>query len=930
MPTVLSALAALALLAPPQSPESPRKVFSLNGTWEARHDPTDRGIIEGFPAGGPTDGWTRIMVPSVLDESEAFAGKDGIFWLRLTVPTENELPRGKRLRVVFERVVESCQVWWNGVEVGSHVGGDTPFSCDISGAVAKGKNTLVVRLTDRLSGLPSSMPMIGGIAGNVGMEETAPWTVEDVDIQCALGAAASVGVEASCHSLAPDGASIEVKTEIAPAAGGAAVASASRTLTLPGSSTTRQSETLTIPNPLLWSPADPQLYRATLTLLRDGAVVDSKSVVFGVRSLGIDGPKITLNGEAIPIKAAEDAGYETVTFLRPGGLLGSDKKVKALKELGFNAIVIPGRLAPRSLIEKANELGLLVIARPALRGAAVAWIPIMLPGCRAALPLPNYGAPGPMARAILLEQVARDRNDPSVIWWGLADAPRSLARDVGAADADAFVSRDAVLRARNRIDPPAAPGTPRRGVDYLRPCLRLDMPARFADAERIFDLGDRGELAIVELDCGVAMCDVDRFIQGLGGESWRSDGRMLANRARCMQDSFARDGLSAYFDSVAAMVDAAKELRGAAQGRAIEAARANVNLGGYVVKTVADAPWAAGEGLLDFFGRPTAAAFFAKNANMARRMACFPERRSVEAHPKGGASEAARVYFAPLRDSGAPLDFWQSETHRPDNISAYATPMTDSARPWLRHTDIGFSGGDGVYNVHPLWRGLDVANAPVEQAPLLGVAVANHPFTQEKPLFSRPQPNVAAVGPVGDLWQDEERFLEVIDALETARAGGTALLFFAMPEGSPLLALGAIPGLGLVECGDSIMALTEQPAFEGTTIRGILGDPLNDLKPKYTMIGIPPAERWCVSIDADGACVGATLGRMPFGRGSLVVTTLPLAEIWVLDGAARRVMSNIVDLVSKDPKPAGTIPERAPNREEWRARFREAKKKGNH
>ena len=301
MPTVLSALAALALLAPPQSPESPRRVFSLNGTWEARHDPTDRGIIEGFPAGGPTDGWTRIMVPSVLDESEAFAGKDGIFWLRLTVPTENELPRGKRLRVVFERVVESCQVWWNGVEVGSHVGGDTPFSCDISGAVAKGKNTLVVRLTDRLSGLPSSMPMIGGIAGNVGMEETAPWTVEDVDIQCALGAAASVGVEASCHSLAPDGASIEVKTEIAPAAGGRGRVGVAHAHA-PGSSTTRQSETLTIPNPLLWSPADPQLYRATLTLLRDGAVVDSKSVVFGCDRWESTAPRSPSTARRFPSK----------------------------------------------------------------------------------------------------------------------------------------------------------------------------------------------------------------------------------------------------------------------------------------------------------------------------------------------------------------------------------------------------------------------------------------------------------------------------------------------------------------------------------------------------------------------------------------------------------------------------------------------------
>ena len=54
--------------------------------------------------------------------------------------------KGERVLLHFGAVDWKTDVWVNGVKVGSHTGGFTPFSFDITPALAaKGNNTLVVK-----------------------------------------------------------------------------------------------------------------------------------------------------------------------------------------------------------------------------------------------------------------------------------------------------------------------------------------------------------------------------------------------------------------------------------------------------------------------------------------------------------------------------------------------------------------------------------------------------------------------------------------------------------------------------------------------------------------------------------------------------------------------------------------------------------------
>ena len=72
----------------------------------------------------------------------------------LTYEKEFEVPvdfNKERMLLHFGAVDQIAEVYVNEVPVGRHEGGYLPFSCDITSAVKKGKNVLVVKATDTLS-----------------------------------------------------------------------------------------------------------------------------------------------------------------------------------------------------------------------------------------------------------------------------------------------------------------------------------------------------------------------------------------------------------------------------------------------------------------------------------------------------------------------------------------------------------------------------------------------------------------------------------------------------------------------------------------------------------------------------------------------------------------------------------------------------------
>ena len=117
---------------------------NLNGLWDY--------AIVGADASDPIGYQGEILVPFCAESALSGVGKevgsDNALWYRRTFTVPKSW-RDRNIMLNFGAVDWQADVWVNGAKVGSHTGGYTPFSLDITPALnAKGDNELVVRVWD--------------------------------------------------------------------------------------------------------------------------------------------------------------------------------------------------------------------------------------------------------------------------------------------------------------------------------------------------------------------------------------------------------------------------------------------------------------------------------------------------------------------------------------------------------------------------------------------------------------------------------------------------------------------------------------------------------------------------------------------------------------------------------------------------------------
>ena len=130
-------------------PEYPRPIMArsdwqnLNGLWNYAILPIGKKKPDNF------DG--QILVPFAVESSlsgvQKTVGADNELWYRreFTVPSKW---KSNNILLHFGAVDWKADVWVNGVKVGQHTGGYTPFSFDITPALISGTNTLEVKVWD--------------------------------------------------------------------------------------------------------------------------------------------------------------------------------------------------------------------------------------------------------------------------------------------------------------------------------------------------------------------------------------------------------------------------------------------------------------------------------------------------------------------------------------------------------------------------------------------------------------------------------------------------------------------------------------------------------------------------------------------------------------------------------------------------------------
>ena len=169
----------------------------------------------------------------------------------------------------------------------------------------------------------------------------------------------------------------------------------------------------------LWSDEHPCLYKAVIVLQKDVKVLDRQEISFGIRKLAWSAETgLTVNGER--------------TLLRGGcvhhdnGILGacdfeaaSFRKIRILKEAGFNAIRSAHYPIGKSMLKACDELGMYVMDE-----AFDNWRE----------PTGQYGYTLEFEdewRDDLIKMVLKDRNHPSVVMYSIGNEISDTAKPAG-------------------------------------------------------------------------------------------------------------------------------------------------------------------------------------------------------------------------------------------------------------------------------------------------------------------------------------------------------------------------------------------------------------------------------------------------------------------------------------------------------------------
>lgn len=325
-----------------------------DSTWEQVNLPHDYSIEQDY---------------STSMEAESGYLPGGTGWYRKNF-TLDESAAGKQIRIDFGGVYMNSTVWVNGVQVGTHPYGYTPFSYDITDYVnLDGDNVITVKVDHQT---PSSRWYSGsGIYRSVDLTITDPvhvdlygTKIETPDLATEKGGSVTTNISTTIANDSDEAKSISLTHTIFPKDGD--VSDSIGTVTTEAQEVTAGSSAdinavVQANAPILWSTENPQLYTVRTEVKIGDQVVDTYDTDYGFRYFNFDADTgFSLNGENMKLKG--------VCMHHDQGALGAeawesaiDRQVKILKEMGCNSIRVTHNPAADELIEACNEQGILVI-----------------------------------------------------------------------------------------------------------------------------------------------------------------------------------------------------------------------------------------------------------------------------------------------------------------------------------------------------------------------------------------------------------------------------------------------------------------------------------------------------------------------------------------------------------------------------------------
>lgn len=325
---------------------------NLNGLW-------DYAVTPKTQTENPKQWDGQILVPFAIESAlsgvkKPFTPNDALWYHR---SLEIAPKPGLRYLLNFEAVDYQSTVWLNGQQVGSHRGGNLPFSFDITKALQPGSNTLLVRVTDatdtvwQLHGKQLLKPhgcfytAVSGIWQTVWLEEVPALHIRNLKITPKIDGTVAIAIDT-------EGSADGLRTaKVTASLGGNKIAE-----------TNGLSDriSLKIPDPKLWSPESPTLYDLSITLGEDTVTsyVGLRETTIGKDATG--NLRFHLNGKEIFHFGPLDQGWWPDGLLTPPSAAAMCSDLDFIKAAGFNMLRKHIKIEPSGYYHHCDKIGLLV------------------------------------------------------------------------------------------------------------------------------------------------------------------------------------------------------------------------------------------------------------------------------------------------------------------------------------------------------------------------------------------------------------------------------------------------------------------------------------------------------------------------------------------------------------------------------------------
>ncbi|MDQ3444232.1 MAG: glycoside hydrolase family 2 [Chloroflexota bacterium] len=361
---------------------SPNPQFSrpnwidLGGEWRFRFDDDDCGIRDRWFA-KPALLKRTITVP--YPPESALGGIDDksyhpIGWYARTIEDTRNDP-AQRLILHFGAVDYHATVWVDGVQVGEHRGGNTPFEFDVTDAfepnLSKDGHSVVVRAHDdphdaeQPRGKQDWRPephviwyhRTSGIWQSVWTEVTPPTRILSVRWRFdPVRSLIDYEVELSRRPTLDATLRIDLEFEGDPIS---SVTTTCTGRTIAGQMSLGSGPRTMEHGRLVWSPDKPNLIGAELTL-HEGELKDVVQSYLGLRTLELSGRRFLINGRSVFLRFVLNQGYWPESQLAAPSPEALKHEVELILQLGFNGARIHQKIEDPRFIYWADRLGLLL------------------------------------------------------------------------------------------------------------------------------------------------------------------------------------------------------------------------------------------------------------------------------------------------------------------------------------------------------------------------------------------------------------------------------------------------------------------------------------------------------------------------------------------------------------------------------------------